>query len=151
MAYNSHACCLYGPSLTSNLQSLQRAQIDVIWLSEGEVSSHTGGRNKRKAAPPHRSAVSLLWSPAIVREGGWISLRFQTMPYFGPPMKLPKLQPQEYADSHRARGRKRESHKTVVKEGRKERGRSVSCVLQEEGGIPTPKMQTTTKQQRRQM
>lgn len=65
MAYNSHAhaCCLYGPSLTSNLQSLQRAQIDVIWLSEGEVSSHTGGRNKRKAALP---ATSLCCVTALV-------------------------------------------------------------------------------------
>lgn len=39
----------------------------------------------------------------------------------------------------------RESHKTVVKEGRKERGTSVGCIPKEEGGIAKLKKQTTTK------
>lgn len=44
------------------------------------------------------------------------------------------------------RKRQEESHKTVVEEGRKERGRSVSCIPEEEeGGSAKLKKQTTTK------
>lgn len=39
-----------------------------------------------------------------------------------------------------------ESHKTAVEEGRKETGRSVGCVPEEEGGIAMPRKQTTTNQ-----
>lgn len=145
MANNGHAHAksdLYGLSVTSNLQTLKHRQISVTWSSEGEVSSHTGGREAVQGSLLLRSAVIALVS-CLYRKRGWISLCLQTTLCFGPPMKLPSSNLRNMQTPAELKAG-RESHKTVVEERRKERGTSVACVPKE-GSIAKLNKQTTTK------